>query len=63
MSMSTDQKGHFIVVGSTGSGKTAYAAAVVKTCLTRRERDEWHILRSNLSNDGRNGQNTRNRDE
>ena len=63
MNMSTDQKGHFMVVGSTGSGKTAYAAAVVKTCLTRRERDEWHILRSNLSNDGRNGQNTRNRDE
>ena len=63
MSMSTDEKGNFMVVGSTGSGKTAYAAAVVKTCLTRRERDEWHILRSDLSNDDRNGQNARNRDE
>lgn len=63
MNMSTDQKGHFMVVGSTGSGKTAYAATAVKTCLTRRERDEWHILRSGLSNDDRNGQDVRKSDE
>ena len=40
MSRSTDFKGHFMVVGSTGSGKTQYASAVLKAYCTGREREE-----------------------
>jgi len=46
MSMSTDEKGHFMVVGSTGSGKTTFCYDVLKKRLSRKQRTDWMRLRN-----------------
>lgn len=46
MSMSTDQKGNFMVVGSTGSGKTTFCYDVLKKRLSRKQRTDWMRLRN-----------------
>lgn len=44
--MSTDEKGHFMVVGSTGSGKTTFCYDVLKKRLSRKQRTDWMRLRN-----------------
>jgi len=46
MSRSTDQKGNFMVVGSTGSGKTTFCYDVLKKRLSRKQRTDWLRLRN-----------------
>lgn len=46
MSRSTDLKGHFMVVGSTGGGKTTLCYEVLKKRLSRKQRTDWLRLRN-----------------
>lgn len=41
MSMSTEGKGNFMVVGSTGSGKTTLCYEVLRKRLSRKQRNDW----------------------
>jgi len=46
MSMSSDEKGHVMVVGSTGGGKTTHCYDVLKKRLSRKQRTDWLRLRN-----------------
>lgn len=46
MSMSTEGKGHVMVVGSTGSGKTTLCYEVLRKHLSRKQRTDWIRLRN-----------------
>lgn len=46
MSVSTDEKGNFMVVGSTGSGKTTLCYEVLRKRLSRKQRTDWMRLRN-----------------
>lgn len=46
MSVSTDEKGNFMVVSSTGSGKTMFCYDVLKKRLSRKLRTDWMRLRN-----------------
>lgn len=46
MSMSTEGKGNFMVVDSTGSGKTTFCYEVLRKRLSRKQRTDWIRLRN-----------------
>lgn len=46
MSMSSDGKGNFMVVGSTGGGKTTLCYEVLKKRLSVKQRNDWLRLRN-----------------
>lgn len=48
------KKGHFMVVGKTGSGKTAISVDVVRTFLSERQRSDWRELRKGIQKDEKN---------
>lgn len=47
------KKGHFMVVGKTGGGKTAISADVVRTFLSARQLRDWRELRKGSQKDGK----------
>lgn len=46
MSMSSAEKGNFMVVGSTGGGKTTFCYEVLKKRLSRKQCTDWLRLRN-----------------
>lgn len=46
MSMGSAEKGNFMVVGSTGSGKTTLCYEVLRKRLSRKQRTDWLRLRN-----------------
>lgn len=46
MNMSSAEKGNFMVVGSTGGGKTTLCYEVLKKRLSRKQRTDWLRLRN-----------------
>ncbi|AWS99296.1 TPA: DEAD/DEAH box helicase family protein [Citrobacter freundii] len=48
------RKNNVMVVGKTGSGKTAISAEVMRTFLSERQRDDWRELRAGIQKNEKN---------
>lgn len=48
------RKTNVMVVGKTGSGKTAISAEVMRTFLSERQLRDWHDLRKDIQKDDKN---------
>lgn len=49
-----NRKGNVMVVGETGSGKTAISVDVMRTFLSERQLGDWRELRNDSQKDGKN---------
>ena len=47
------RKTNVMVVGKTGSGKTAISVEVMRTFLSERQLRDWRELRKDIQNDGK----------
>ncbi|MBF2750770.1 hypothetical protein ISN41_22090 [Enterobacter bugandensis] len=48
------RKGNVMVVGDTGSGKTAISVDVMRTFLSERQLRDWRDLRKDIQKDDKN---------
>lgn len=56
MSKKVAEQGNFMILGSTGSGKTFHCARVLEALLTKQQLNDWSELRKGIQKNNNSGE-------